>query len=320
MIADNYKPHLLLRNGHLNTIFSALGRRAPRVQFERRRITTHDEDFLDLDLIQKGSNKVVVLCHGLEGSSNTKYITGSSKILSDAGFDVCAMNYRFCSGEINRKPQLYHSGWTIDLHSVIQSIEEEYQEIYLAGFSLGGNLALKYCGEDLFKRSQKLKAVCAVSTPLNLLSSSLQMLRLENWAYTKRFLKTLYHKIRLKNQQFPDVFDLSYISKISTVMDFDNYYTGPLNGYEDAKDYYSKCSSDQFLPNIEIPALIISALDDPFLGQDCFPNEEDVRNSKVQLCYTKYGGHVAYYQKGENSWNEQKMLEFFLEKGAESST
>jgi predicted alpha/beta-fold hydrolase len=139
------------------------------------------------------------------------------------------------------------------------------------------------------------------------------MLRLENYAYTKRFLRTLNHKLRLKHKQFPDIFDLSHISKIKTVMDFDDYYTGPLNGFKDARDYYSKCSSDQFLPAINFPALIITALDDPFLGPKCFLTEKEVGNPNVRMCYTKYGGHVGYYQSGESCWDEKKILQFFEE-------
>jgi predicted alpha/beta-fold hydrolase len=308
---DNYRPGGLLRNGHFNTIYTAFSRKAPVVNYVRKRIATHDDDFLDLDFIQKGCKKIAILCHGLEGSSESKYNLGTSNILSNSGYDICAMNYRFCSGEINLKPQMYHSGWTVDLHTVIESVKDEYDEIYLAGFSLGGNLVLKYCGEDVFKKSEKIKAVCAISTPLNLMSSSIQMLRLENRLYTLRFLKTLNQKLRLKKEQYPDVFDISHISKIKTVMDFDDYYTGPLNGFEDAKDYYTKCSSDQFLPSINIPALVINSLDDPFLGAKCFPAKEEIPNPNVKLCYTKYGGHVGFYKKGQSCWEEERIAEFF---------
>lgn len=301
----------MLRSGHLNTMYTALYRKEPQVSFERERITTHDNDFLDLDFIKKDASKLAILCHGLEGSSSSKYISGTAHILSMKGFDICAMNYRFCSGEINRTPQMYHSGWTIDLDTVLRHVENDYDEVYLIGFSLGANLVLKYGGEQKFSLSPKVKAIAAVSVPLNLLSASLEMLRWDNIFYTKRFLRTLNHKIRLKHEQFPKHFNIEHLPEIKTVLDFDDYYTGPLNGFKDARDYYKQCSSDQFLPNIKVPTLIINAIDDPFLGPLCYPSAETIGNSKVSTIYTRYGGHVGFYQSGLYCWEEEKIADFF---------
>ncbi|GLR20135.1 YheT family hydrolase [Portibacter lacus] len=308
---QEYRPSVLLRNGHINTIYTSLFRNEPEVKFERKRISTYDEDFLDLDLITQNSKKVVILCHGLEGSSGSKYISGTSHLLSENGYDICAMNYRYCSGEINRTPQLYHSGYTPDLHCVIESIESDYEEIYLVGFSLGGNLILKYLGEKLFARTSKLKQAVAISAPVDLKSSSMQMLKFENKLYTNRFLKTLNQKVKEKHKQYPELFDLKYIPKVKTVYDFDDYYTGPLNGFKDADDYYAQCSSRQFLPRIEIPTMLLNSKDDPFLGIDCYPSKEEVKNDLMNLKYSKYGGHVGFYQKGSSCWDEEKVLEFF---------
>lgn len=309
---SDYKPPGLLRNGHFNTIRTAIFRKAPRVEFKRERITTHDKDFLDLDLIQKGNKKIAILCHGLEGSSGSKYISGTSHILSSNGFDICAMNYRFCSGEINLTPQLYHSGFTIDLNTVIEHLLPQYEEIYLIGFSLGGNLVLKYVGDQKFNLSSKIQAACAVSVPMNLYSSSIKMLRFQNVLYTKRFLKTLFEKLRLKHQQFPGNFDLQHIPKVKNVLDFDEYYTGPLNGFSGAVDYYTQCSSKQFLENIEVPTLIINALDDPFLAEDCFPSSKEINNEQLTLSYPKYGGHVGFFQNSMYCWEEEQISQFLL--------
>ena len=144
LIETDYTPPFLSKNRHFNTIYSSLFRRIKRIPFKRKRIETTDNDFLDVDLIDNGSKKIVILCHGLEGSSNSKYILATAKLLSKNGYSIAAMNYRFCSGEINRQLITYHSGKTDDLHTVINYVLPNYDAIYLVGFSLGGNLILKY--------------------------------------------------------------------------------------------------------------------------------------------------------------------------------
>ncbi len=304
-----YRPNLMLRNGHLNSIYTALFRKPPVVQYTRVRIPTHDSDFIDLDLIRAKNDKVAILCHGLEGSSDSQYMRGTSDLLSKNGFDICAMNYRYCSGEINLTPQLYHSGFTVDVNTTIAFLEDSYQEIYLVGYSLGANLVLKYLGDGVFKINTKIKKACAISVPMHLESSSIKMLRRQNFLYTRRFLKTLKAKLKSKHLQFPNHFDLRHIEKIRNVWDFDEFYTGPLNGFEDARDYYNQCSSLQFVHNIETPTLIINAKDDPFISERCFPTAKQINNTLVKTCYPKYGGHVGFYAK-EFCWEERRILDF----------
>ncbi len=306
----NYHPSLLLRNGHVNTIFTSLTRKVEGVTFSRERIKTHDGDFIDLDFIKNKNPKIAILCHGLEGSSSSKYILGTSKLLTQNGFDICAMNYRFCSGHINSTPQLYHSGYTIDLNSVVQHVLKDYEEIHLIGFSLGGNLVLKYVGDHKFTLSKKIKSTSAISVPMELHSASLKMLRFQNLPYTKRFLKTLFEKLKQKHEQFPLIFDLTYVDKVKNVLDFDEYYTGPLNGFTGAVDYYTQCSSKQFLHQIAIPTLIINAQDDPFISKECFPSLSEIGNKNITTFYPKYGGHVGFYRKQNICWDEEIILQF----------
>ena len=140
VIKTDYKPSFFFKNRHINTIYSSLFRKTKPLSFKRKRIETLDEDFLDIDLIENGRKKIVILCHGLEGSSDSKYIQATAKLLSLNGYSVAAMNYRFCSGEINRQLVTYHSGKTDDLHLVIKYLLPNYDSVYLVGFSLGGNL------------------------------------------------------------------------------------------------------------------------------------------------------------------------------------
>ena len=313
LLTDDYCPSFPFKNGHFNTIYSSLFRKIKPVLFKRKRIETLDYDFLDVDFIENGSRKIVVLCHGLEGSSNSKYIQATAKLLVLNGYSIAAMNYRFCSGEINRQLVTYHSGKTDDLNTVINNIIPNYDYIYLVGFSLGGNLILKYNGDGLFKLSPKIKANVTISVPVDLKGSSISLKRHENFLYKWRFLRTLSKKMYLKYQQFPKELDIRPLSKIKTLSDFDNYFTSKINGFKDADDYYLKSSSKQFIPNILKPTLLINALDDPFLSHSCFPFNEANESQNFHLITPKYGGHVGFISKGDFYWSEYEILNF-LEK------
>ena len=310
VITNDYKPPLFFKNRHINTIYSSLFRKTKLPSFKRKRIETLDDDFLDIDLIENGSKKIAILCHGLEGSSDSKYIQATSKLLSLNGYSVAAMNYRFCSGEINRQLVTYHSGKTDDLHVVINYVLPNYDSIYLVGFSLGGNLILKYNGEALFSLSSKIKANVAISVPVDLKGSSIALKRSENILYRRRFIRTLSKKMYLKHQQFPNRLDVAPLKKVKTLTDFDNFFTSKINGFIDAEDYYLKASSKQFIPNISKPTLLINALDDPFLSESCFPISEAKENSKFYLMTPSHGGHVGFISKGDFYWSEIQILNF----------
>jgi len=310
LIETDYKPPLFFKNRHVNTIYSSLFRKTKPLSFKRKRIETLDEDFLDIDLIENGSRKIVILCHGLEGSSDSKYIQATAKLLSLNGYSVAAMNYRFCSGEINRQLVTYHSGKTDDLHNVINFVLPNYDSVYLVGFSLGGNLILKYNGDSLFSLSPKIKANVAISVPVDLKGSSISLKRCENVLYRWRFLRTLSKKMHLKHQQFPNQLDVFPLKKVKTLKDFDDFFTSKINGFKDAEDYYLKASSKQFIPNISKPTLLINALDDPFLSESCFPISEANENSNFFLMTPFHGGHVGFISKGVFYWSEIQILNF----------
>ena len=310
LIKTDYEPSFLFKNRHINTIYSSLFRKTKPLSFKRKRIETLDEDFLDIDLIENGSRKIVILCHGLEGSSDSKYIQATAKLLSLNGYSVAAMNYRFCSGEINRQLVTYHSGKTDDLHTVINFVLPNYDSVYLVGFSLGGNLILKYNGDGLFSLSPKIKANVAISVPVDLKGSSISLKRFENILYRWRFLRTLSKKMHLKHQQFPNELDVAPLKKVKTLTDFDDFFTSKINGFKDAEDYYLKASSKQFIPNITKPTLLINALDDPFLSESCFPISEAEENAKFYLMTPSNGGHVGFISKGDFYWSEYQILNF----------
>ncbi|MDF1696216.1 MAG: alpha/beta fold hydrolase [Saprospiraceae bacterium] len=309
--ASEYKPPLLFRNGNINTIYPFLFRKSASPVFDRKRFDTKDGDFIDLDILSKNRTKLAVICHGLEGNSDSQYIQHTSTYLFNNEWDVLCINFRSCSGEMNRKLEMYHSGFTQDVHEVISTYQKEYEEVALIGFSLGGNVALKYISDGIFDLPEKLKAVVALSVPIDLSKSSLKISSRANWIYDKRFRISLEQKIREKHKYFSDEVDLSHLKKIKTLRDFDEYYTGPMHGFDGAEDYYSKCNSKQFLENISIPALLITALDDPFLPEESYPFEIAESHQYLHFMAPKFGGHVGFTTFGSNFyWNELKTLLF----------
>ncbi|MHA7863246.1 YheT family hydrolase [Flagellimonas marinaquae] len=313
-LSSDYTPPLLFKNGHFATIYSGIIRSVNGVVQKRERITLSDGDFLDLDWSDSltETQKLVVLLHGLEGDAQRPYITGSAKILNQNGYDACAVNYRGCSGEPNVKYRSYHSGATEDLIEVLNHIlnTRPYSEIYLKGFSLGGNLLLKYLGEgnDVPK---ELKGAVAVSVPCNLHDSCKQLLSSKNILYAIKFKGNLLGKLRQKQQMFPEKISDNDIKRIKTLKDFDDIYTSQAHGFEDALDYYKKSSSLQFLPHIQVPSLIINAKDDSFLGPECYPVKETDKNTKLFLEMPSYGGHVGFWGKNNITYTEKRALNFF---------
>jgi len=308
--SSDYRPKRGFRNAHLNTMYPYLFRRKVSPPYRRERFDTSDGDFVDLDVIYGNHRRLVILCHGLEGSSESQYVQHTSMLLSDS-WDVIAFNYRSCSGEMNRKLHMYHSGFTSDLHEIVLHYREMYEEIALVGYSLGGNVILKYTNDDVFEIPDLIKSVVVISTPIDLSRSSQKIITLRNKLYDIRFRKTLIEKMKVKQMQFPDQISLSDISKVKNLWDFDEYFTGPLHGFADAEDYYAKCSSKQFLGRGSIPTLMITAQDDPFLTKDSLPFDIAERVDNLFFLAPKFGGHVGFTTFGSKYyWNEIKTLQF----------
>jgi predicted alpha/beta-fold hydrolase len=234
-----------------------------------------------------------------------------AKALIKNGFDVLAWNYRGCSGEMNNQPRFYHSGATDDLHEVVQHAiaTRNYHHINLIGFSLGGNLTLKYLGEQ-WPELNKISQAVAISVPLDLTSSSMELAKPKNWIYTQRFLKSLKRKIidKRKKMNFPLAINFN---SIATLIDFDDQVTAPLHGFKNALDYYAQSSSLQYLRNIKCKTLIINAKNDPFLSPACYPEPE---NPLISVLYPDHGGHVGFTLFNSNGlyWSEIETVKFFL--------
>ena len=272
LIPSTYRAPIGLRSGHLATIYPTLFRRVDSPPITRERLELPDGDFMDLDWSPRKNKRLAIIGHGLEGESSAKYIRGMSLALQKRDWDTLAWNCRGCSGEPNRLLRSYHSGVSDDLgHVVDHAIAQGYQNIALIGFSLGGNIVLKYLGEQGANLHAQVKAAVAFSVPCDLTSSSLRLGDWDNKIYMSRFMAGLKAKVIQKNEKFPGKLDLSGIEKIKTFAEFDDRFTAPLNGFTDARDYWTRASSKPYLPAITIPTLMVQALNDPFLPEACFP-------------------------------------------------
>ena len=313
---STYEPAIAFKSKHFNTIYRTLFHKID-VSFQRERMETSDGDFMDIDFSMVESKSVVVIIHGLEGSSTSKYVTALSQTSNEEGFDVAAVNLRGCSGETNRLLSSYHSGKTNDLAEIVDYIENSktYEHIYIVGYSLGGNLLLKYMGEQRSDYSSLIKGAVGVSVPCDLKGSSQSIAKFWNMVYMQRFLISLKSKTRIKLEQFPEN-DLKSeaILNSKNFLDFDNYFTAPVNGFKDANDYWKRNSCNQFLEGIKIPSLLVTAADDPFLSESCIPVKEARNNKFFHLEVTKYGGHVGYnsnFDNGSGFWLERRIIDFF---------
>lgn len=300
-----------LFNGHLETIYPAIFRKVELVNPTRERIDTIDGDFLDLDWYKSGKSKLVIISHGLEGNSTRPYMLGMAKIFLQNEFDVLTWTFRGCGDELNKKAIFYHSGATYDLDQVVKHAEKDYKEIFLVGFSLGGNLVLKYLGEN-GDSIPKIRKGVAISVPLHLASSCAKISEGENILYSKRFLKTLKEKVVRKSMDHPDQIPIGVLRNVKTLTDFDNHFTGPLHGFADAEEYYEVNSSLYFLDKIKVPTLILNAQNDPFLSDKCFPIKLAKSLDWVSFEFPKHGGHVGFSSDNSKNqtYSEQRAVEF----------
>ena len=311
---SSYDDHpFYIKNGHFETIIPSLFGSIKGVNYNRERISTSDHDFLDLDWLKEENDKLIVISHGLEGSSERYYVKSMAKYFLAKGWDVLAWNYRSCSGEMNKALRLYHHGVTDDYDQIIKHAIQTspYERIALSGFSMGGSTTLKYLGEQSGNIDSRIFAAAVFSVPCNLWDSAVQLTKKENRFYTKRFLKKMLRKIKQKAELHPNKINIEGIDKITTFAEFDKRFTAPLHGFKDAEDFYTSSTSDQFYPNIQVPSLIVNAKNDPMLGEQCYPYDIAKNHKYLHLETPDAGGHVGFSLKGkEYSWMDRRALEF----------
>jgi uncharacterized protein len=286
-----------LRSPHAQTIGARLLRRRKPEGIRRERVITPDDDFLDLDFAGDFSNPyaIVLLQHGLEGSALRGYALNVYHELNQRGVAAVGLNFRSCSGELNRAQRLYHSGETEDTRFVVQLLQKRYPNASIGaiGFSLGGNALLKYLGEQ--GAATPLACAVAVSVPYDLGAGAdhLDTTAMGRF-YTRLFVKNLVKKSQSKADLIASSCDFERGLRAQSFREFDDAITAPLHGFLHADDYYERSSSGQFLPLIRIPTLLLHSEDDPFLPAGCIPYSNIASNPQIQAVITETGGHVGF--------------------------
>lgn len=324
VVSSDYTPPPLLGGGHVQTLWSSLVRQVPFRYDRRERIDTPDGDFLDLDwarartngTVEPAGRRVAVLTHGLEGSADRVYMRGMARALVRRGWDVCAWNLRSCSGEMNRRVSTYHSGKTEDLACVVDHVlDRGYRTAALVGFSLGGNMTLKYLGERGSDVDERIHRAATFSVPVDLRAASHKIGRWTNWHYTQYFLRSLRQKIRVKVEQHPEWLTERHVEalrQVRTLRDFDDAFTGPLNGFRDADTYYRAASSKPVLSEIVRPTLLVNAANDPFLADACYPTGIADGHPALIVEVPESGGHVGFvtFNHTGEYWSERRAATF----------
>lgn len=317
IIASAFSPPPLLAHGHVQTILPALLPRSLSIRFEPEMLELPDGDFLQLSWSKGGRTRLAILSHGLESDVEAPYMRGMAHALRAAGWDVLAWCLRGCGPAGNRLARSYHSGETGDLGAVVQRGARDYGRIVLVGFSLGGNITLKYLGEA--PPHPAVAGGAAISAPVDLESSATLLdRRLPNRLYLRRFLASLVLKIEEKARRFPHEVETAGLRRIRTFREFDDRYTAPLHGFRDAAEYWEQCSSRQFLHGIRVPTLLLNARNDPMLDAATFPFAEAEQNPFLHLEVPASGGHVGFldFRHGLQPWSERRVPAFFETTGA----
>ncbi len=304
----DYVPPRGLRGGHRQTVVPSFFREVSGVRYRRQRLELDDGDFLDLDVLPAsgmtthrasgagGSTRAVLIAHGLEGTSERPYVRGMSKAFARRGWDAVAWNHRGCSGEPNRLARAYHSGTTEDLAAVVDwALARGYRSLVLVGFSLGGNVTLKYVGDKAKNIAPEVACAVGISVPVDLAGSAQTMKAIDRRPYMRRFIGSLARKAEEKASRFETAPDPSPIRAMRSFAEFDAHVTAPLHGFDSAEDYWARSSALRVLEQVAVPTLLLNARNDPFLAPTCFP--EDIANPLFRLVAPEAGGHCGWPQR-----------------------
>lgn len=319
----NYIAPHWLPGGHAQTIYAALAAPRPSAAYRRERWDTPDDDFIDLDWLD-GSPlpphaPLVVLFHGLEGSSRSHYALALMAALRRAAWRGVVVHFRGCSGESNRLPRAYHSGDSAEIDWVLRRLKALRPDVpmHAIGVSLGGNALLKWLGERQNDATGILQSAAAVSAPMDLMAAGDALGGGFNLIYARHFLVTMKRKSLAKLNRFPGLFDRERMVASRTLREFDDLVTAPLHGYRDTDDYWTRASSKPLLRHISVPTLIINARNDPFLPQHALPQAHDAA-AAVTLEFPAAGGHVGFVSgrfPGHLDWLPRRILGFFGQAG-----
>jgi len=312
IIESAFEPAWWLPGPHLPTLWPSLFRRRPKLSLRHERVELPDGDFLDLSWNGKEDAPIVLLLHGLEGSLDSHYARPLLKALAEAGYLACMLHFRGCSGEPNRLPRSYHSGDSAELQTVTEHIHSSRGRPVHAiiGFSLGGNVLLKWLGERGTEAG--IQRAMAVSVPFLLDQAADRLNQGFSRLYQKHLLDNLKRKYRQKFSRMPSPLDVD-LEQIRNFRQFDEYITAPLHGFAGADDYYRRCSCRQFIPGIRVPTLILHDRYDPFMWPNTVPEAQELPD-EVVLELTEGGGHAGFICNMSGSrgtyWSDRRLLEW----------
>ena len=318
----HFRPPRWLRGRHAQTVWGSVFRMPIRLPLRHERWDLPDGDFIDVDVLDGATpdSPVVVVCHGLEGSSKAGYVRGLLRELSARGVGAVAVNFRGCSGEPNRLPRFYHSGDTGDLAFVVDKLRAARpgRALGLAGFSLGGNVVAKYLGERADTVAPEVRAAAVVSVPFDLALCARNLDGPDFMArvYRERFLRRLRAKVAQKARTHASL-PVDKARAARTFRQWDHDVTAPLHGFTSAEDYWTRSSAGPLLPSVKRPLLILAAEDDPFVPPEALPRAVAAANPLLQLEISREGGHVAFVHGPPWSTRrhaERRAAEFLVEK------
>jgi hypothetical protein len=317
-----FVPHRIFKQGDAQTIGAHFwpGRwRVRDATGDEERMFQVEPDSKVLARIRWQANRAehptLVVWHGMEGSSASGYMLATADKAFRAGFNVIRVNFRNCGNTEHLSPKLYHGGLTSDLRAVVDELIEHdhLSRLFLAGFSLGGNMVLKLAGEYGENPPRELTAVCAISPSIDMRAGSCLLMKRRNWIYQQDFLRRLRQRIRIKKNLFPNLYDSNGLRRVRTIKQFDDRYVAPAFGFASADDYYAKASSFPYIGRIRVPTLIIHAEDDPFVPFAPLRDPSVASNPYVLLIATERGGHVAFLSNvlgDDRFWAESRLVDF----------
>lgn len=309
---SDYETDFIFQNGHISTIYAGMIHRLDAPAYLRKRLVLPDGDFLLLDYLLQDPKKAIVICHGLEGDSRKNYNNSCANFFIEKGYSVFAWNNRSCGGEMNLLPQLYHHASTEDLEFIINHVANKgFDELFLVGFSMGGDQILNYLGRN--RVVEKVKAAVAISAPFQLKSSAEKLQCGMSQIYLSRFIRKIRMKIQYKINQFPDVIPEDAYKDIKNFNDVVDRFIIPIHGgYSGLEDYFEKASPFYSVEGIKTPVLVINAWDDPILGKDDHPVELAKQHKYLFLETPSHGGHCAFPLKVSKSpYSVVRAFEFF---------
>lgn len=312
IVKSTYRPPVYLFNRHLQTLAPVFSVKPDNTLYQTEKLELPDGDFLEIDWIRGGHDKLMIICHGLEGNSRSHYVQQMARHFSVLGWDILAMHARGCGREMNRLPVLYHGGATDDVEEVVKKYSKNYRSVVLVGFSFGANMLINFTARHT--TPPNLLAVAAFSVPCDLQKSEQ---RIDQWIhriYAQNFLAKMKKKVRKLETRHPGTIDVNALDGVRSIMAFTAQFAAPYCGFDFVEDYYTSGSCLNSLTETRIPTLVVNAVNDPFLSRTSFPVDLAKTSKYVFLDMPKRGGHTAFPITPSESWMPIRLEEFLREK------